>query len=104
METENPEVVYYHVRVILYDKPALYDAIRDCFMGKIEECSLMMSMGNASTETQRVSGEKCILTQQDQLRDNRAHAIVCSPTQIMLYAHNCITLPTLRRILDGENP
>ena len=108
------ENIYYHARVILYDKPALYDAIRDCYIGKFEDENLSADCISAvnlliGKYKDFSSSDKVILTQQqrDQLKNSEnfhIHAINCSPAQIMLYSHNCITLPTLRRILNGENP
>ena len=96
--------IYNHVRVTLYDKPALYDAIWDCSINALTgPIKIMMSAGNSK----EVSKDKFILTrqQQDQLLDNPTGLyITCSPEQIMLYSHNCIDVPTFRRIFNGENP
>ena len=98
--------IYYHVRVILYDKPALYDAVRDCFIGDLDEILLLMSL-TMSTDDKSIS-DKFILTehQRDQLKNspNNTGVILCCSRQIMLYAHNCITRTMLHKILSGENP
>ena len=103
----NMDEIYYHVRVILYDKPTLYDAVRDCFMGEnLNDISLLMS-SMKSTADKSIS-DKFILTQRQQNKlknsPNETCTIICSPRQIQLYAHNCISTSMLHRILSGENP
>ena len=98
---------YYHVRVILYDKPALYDAVRDCFVGDLDEILLLMTLIDPKDD-KSINDDKFILTehQRDQLKNspNETCTILCCSRQIMLYAHNCITRTVLHKILSGENP
>ena len=63
--------IYVHVRVILYDKPALYDAIRDCFMGEnLNDIPLLMSLplmkSGMKSRMKSTADDKFILTQRQQ--------------------------------------
>ena len=88
--------IYVHVRVILYDKPALYDAIRDCFLGEnLNDISLLMTLPLMESRRRKSTDDKFILTQKQNNKlensPNTTCKIICSPQQIMLYAHNCIS-------------
>ena len=94
--------MYCHVRISL-DKPALYDAVRECFKNSIT--------GAFKFAISDLGNDKFLLTprQQQQLREVRNQGfstalITCFHNQIIQYAHSCIDKPTLLRILDGENP
>ena len=99
--------MYYHARVLLLDKPALYDAIRECFSTPLTGPWKIP----IATYTNFNTSDKFILTQQqrDQLRNNEntfgisSMVISCFPEQLMLYVNNCMDKPTLLRILSGEN-
>ena len=100
--------MYYHVRVLSLDKPALYNAIRESFSTPF--CGPWRIPIGSYTDYN--TADKFILTRQqrDQLR-NSEHAfgvavmvILIHPEQLMLYVNNCMDRPKLDRILAGENP
>ena len=104
---ENNQQIYYHVKVTLYDKPALYEAIRECFTNSLTlPCEDLFFPVLISTRNPNISNDNFILTRQQiqqlHLDESRPMYINCPLSQIMLYAHNSITLEMLKKILHGE--
>ena len=100
----NQQEIYYHVKVTLYDKPALYEAIRECFTNSLTEPHENLFFPVLiSTRNPNISNDNFILTQhQIQHLEHSPMYINCPLSQIMLYAHNSIDLTTLKKILHGE--
>ena len=104
--------MYHHVKVKIYNKEVLYDAIRKCFDAA---AGFTKVSGGFSIVVSKlpygVPGENFLLTQQqrDQLNESptrgyTANLLYCHHDQIISYAHSCIDRPTLLRIIEGENP
>ena len=118
-------IMYYYVKVKIYNKEALYDAIRKCFTGDfvtefikvsgpfkiiISKCP-QNSLSLSEYLTKESSADNFLLTEQQnqQLHENSTMGIFttliqCYHEQIMLCAHSCIDRSTLQRILAGESP
>ena len=113
---------YVNVKLFLYSKNTLHDAIRWCFTKRMnyikDGFSIRVMMPSIIDESivsgsiidditgEKLTSENFIITQRqlDQLRFNPRRQIIlsCSPIQIMLYAYNCIPRSMLQKILNRE--
>ena len=113
---------YVNVKLFLYSKNTLHDAIRWCFTKRMnyikDGFSIRVMMPSIIDESivsgsiidectgEKLTSENFIVTQRqlDQLRFYpRQMSLCCSPIQIMLYAYNCISRSMLQKILNRES-
>ena len=106
--------MYYHARVLLLDKPALYNAIRETFSTPL--CGPwripIASYTDFNTADNIILSQHQrdqLLKSQRDLRNENTFGISSMmnsifPGQLMLYTNNCMTRETVHRILAGENP